>query len=72
LYILEKYGGMQTEQLHFYIKQIHPDLCDDSIDRVIDGKHYGKRWKHYVRNSQQHLKSKGLIELTNGIWKLTN
>jgi phosphatidylserine/phosphatidylglycerophosphate/cardiolipin synthase-like enzyme len=72
LYILKKYGGMATEQLHLYVQQIHPDLCDDSIDRVIDGKHYGKKWKHYVRNSQQHLKSKGLIELANGTWNLTS
>ena len=63
---------MSTEQLHLYVQQIHPDLCDDSIDRVIDGKHYGKKWKHYVRNSQQHLKAKGLIELTNGNWHLTS
>lgn len=72
LYILQKYGAMSTEHLHVYVQQIHPDLCDDSIDRVIDGKHYGKKWKHYVRNSQQHLKSKGLIELTNGTWHLTS
>lgn len=71
-YVLNKYGGMSTEQLHLYVQQIHPDLCDDSIDRVIDGKHYGKKWKHYVRNSQQHLKAKGLIELTNGNWHLTS
>ena len=38
MYILEKYGGMQTEQLHFLYQTNYPDLCDDSIDRVIDGK----------------------------------
>jgi phosphatidylserine/phosphatidylglycerophosphate/cardiolipin synthase-like enzyme len=71
LYVLGKYGALSTEELHIYVKQIHPDLCDDSIDRVIDGRHFGKKWKHYVRNSQQHLKRNGLIKLENGIWKLT-
>lgn len=70
LYILTKYGAMSTEQLHLHVQQIHPDLCDDTIDRVIDGKHFGKKWKHYVRNSQQHLKGRGLIVLEKGVWKL--
>jgi phosphatidylserine/phosphatidylglycerophosphate/cardiolipin synthase-like enzyme len=71
LYILGKNGDLSTEQLHGFVKQIHPDLCDDTIDRVIDGKHFGKKWKHYVRNSQQHLKRNGLVKLENGIWKLS-
>lgn len=71
LYILGKYGEMSTEELHHHVQQIHPDLCDDSVDRVIDGKHFGKKWKHYVRNSQQHLKRNDLIKLENGIWKLS-
>jgi phosphatidylserine/phosphatidylglycerophosphate/cardiolipin synthase-like enzyme len=71
LYILNKNGALNTEQIHNYVKQIHPDLCDDSIDRVIDGKHFGMKWKHFVRNSQQHLKRNGFIELNNGLWKLT-
>ena len=71
LYILGKNGALNTEQIHHYVKQIHPDLCDDSVDRVIDGKHFGMKWKHYVRNAQQHLKRNNLIELINGLWKLT-
>ena len=70
-YILSKYGALETQQLHNHIKEIHPDLCDDNIDRVIDGVRFGKKWKHAVRSSQQHLKKKGLIELIDAKWKLT-
>ena len=61
---------MPTETIHAAIQQIHPDLCDD-VDRVIDGKHFGKKWKHAVRTAQQHLKKKGRIELRDGVWQLT-
>jgi len=50
------------------VQQIHPDLCDDTIDRVIDAVHFGKKWKHYVRNAQQALKRKGLIDFDGQRW----
>ncbi|MCA0335208.1 MAG: phospholipase D-like domain-containing protein [Bacteroidetes bacterium] len=71
LYVLEKNPqGLKTEDIHQEIKEIHPDLCDDLIDRIIDGKSFGKKWKHAVRTSQQHLKKSGLIILENDKWKL--
>jgi HKD family nuclease len=69
-YLLGKYGALETQRLHSHIKEIHPDLCDDNIDRVIDGVRFGKKWKHAVRSTQQHLKKKGLIELIDKKWKL--
>lgn len=42
LYLLAR-RSMTTDELNSHIQQIHPDLCDDDIDRVIDGKHYGKK-----------------------------
>jgi ABC-type amino acid transport substrate-binding protein len=69
LYLL-KMGPATTEELHRKIQAIHPDLCDDSIDRVIDGKHFGKRWKHAVRTAQQHLKKEGRIELIDQRWRI--
>lgn len=60
LYLLSR-KPMETEELHFQIKNIHPDLCDDEIDRVIDGRHFGKLWKHQVRNAQAYLKRAGLV-----------
>jgi HKD family nuclease len=71
LYVLEKQPqGLKTEEIHQEIKEIHPDLCDDMIDRIIDGKSYGKKWKHAVRTSQQHLKKSGSIIIENEKWRL--
>jgi hypothetical protein len=71
LYLLAR-KPMSTAELHPLIQAIHPDLCDNSIDRVIDGKHFGKKWKHAVRTAQQHLKKTGYIELKEGVWYLKN
>ena len=68
LYLLEQKGPLRTVELHPLVQQIHPDLCDDMIDRVIDGVHFGKKWKHYVRNAQQALKRKGLIDFDGQHW----
>jgi hypothetical protein len=72
LYLIGKFGQMTTEQIEDGIKQIRPDLCDDSVDRVISGKPFGKKWKHSVRSSQQHLKRKRLITLSDGKWLLSS
>ena len=70
LYLLQRHGALRTEQIHGMIESIHPDLCDNAVDRVIDGKSFGKKWKHAVRTAQQNLKHKGLIELRNDRWTL--
>ena len=70
LYILRR-GPMATREIHLIVQSIHPDLCDDSVDRVIGGVHFGKRWKHHVRNAQVFLRRAGLIALQNGRWALT-
>ena len=70
VYLLRKKGPMATEDLHPHIQRIHPDLCDDSVDRVIEGQNYGKRWKHRVRAAQSSLKQRGDIELNEGKWRL--
>lgn len=69
LYLLRR-GPMATRELHARIQAIHPDLCDDSVDRVIDGAHFGKKWKHAVRTAQQHLKRRGDVVLQDGLWRL--
>jgi hypothetical protein len=71
LYLLSKYGPLSTDQLHPRIQSIHPDLCDDRVDRIIDGKHFGKKWKHAVRSAQQQLKRRGLVILRHGRWCLS-
>ena len=70
LFVLRR-GPMRTPDIHPLIQSIHPDLCDDTVDRVIDGVHFGKRWKHYVRNAQQHLKRTGLVVFDGICWSLT-
>jgi len=70
LYLLKKKGPLSTKQIHPLIQAIHPDICDDNIDRVINGQHFGKKWKHLVRSAQQSLKKKGLIFLKNNKWHL--
>lgn len=61
LYLLAR-SHMPTIELNQHIQHIHPDLCDDTTDRVIDGKHFGKLWKHQVRSAQVFLKRKGDIQ----------
>lgn len=70
LYVLRTQGPLSTRELHPLVQAIHPDICDDTIDRVINGQHFGKKWKHMVRNAQQHLKAQGKIALIDGKWQL--
>jgi len=72
VYLLRKHGPLTTAQMHPLIQRIHPDLCDDTIDRVIKGVHFGKLWKHYVRNAQQTLKRQGMISYDGHYWRLTS
>jgi hypothetical protein len=69
-YVLRR-GSLATKDLHARVQAIHPDMCDDSIDRVIAGVRFGKKWKHMVRNSQQSLKRRGEIEWVDGKWQLS-
>lgn len=71
LYLLHKHGPLATSDLHVLVQQLHSDLCDDAVDRIIDGRHFGKRWKHTVRSAQQTLKQAGEIEITeDGFWRI--
>lgn len=72
LYVISKNGALTTPELHLFIQNLQPDLCDDSTDRVINGVHFGKKWKHQVRTAQSGLQRRGLIKLDKGFWKLTS
>jgi hypothetical protein len=69
MFLLAK-GPLTTTELHPLVQQLQPDLCDDSIDRVIDGVHFGKRWKHHVRSAQQYLKRTGRVWYDGNCWHL--
>ena len=70
LYLL-KNGPLTTAEMHPLVRNIHPDLCDDELDRVIGDVRFGKEWKHRVRGAQVDLRRKGMIELVEGRWRLT-
>jgi hypothetical protein len=69
-YLLRTHGSMRTVELHPKVAEIHPDLCDDTIDRVINGVHHGKKWKHAVRTAQSHLKANGIVTFDGRLWSL--
>ena len=63
-------GPLRTRDIQSMVSDIHPDLCDDNVERVINGVRFGKRWKHDVRNAQQFLKRRGQVVLVDGAWRL--
>lgn len=71
LFLLRR-GPASTKQLHSAVQAIHPDLCNDAVDRVIDGKNFGKKWKHAVRTAQQHLKKSGMVRYDGRMWSLSS
>ena len=70
LMLLRRFGPLATETIHHHVKQLHPDLCDDSVDRVIDGKRFGKKWKHAVRTAQQQLKKRTEVAYDGRLWRI--
>jgi len=68
--LLEQHGSLTTAELHGLIQPLHPDICDDAIDLVIDGERFGRKWKHQVRNAQQSLKRAGRVAYHDSRWHL--
>ncbi|HLG95596.1 MAG TPA: phospholipase D family protein [Bryobacteraceae bacterium] len=62
---------LSTTELHPRIQRLLPDLCDDSVELVINGEQFGKRWKHAVRNAQQYLKRTGRIVFDGERWSIS-
>jgi len=71
-YVLARHGPLPTSEINALVRDLKPELCDDEVDRVIHGQSFGKRWKHDIRNAQQHLKRQGLIVLENRRWRLAS
>lgn len=67
---LLKNGPLSTAEMQPLVQLIHPDLCDDSIERVIDGVYFGKKWKHHVRGAQVSLRRHGEIQFDGKRWRL--
>ncbi len=54
-------GPQTTKAIEEEVKQLLPDLCDDSEYFFIKGVRYGKTWKRRLRHAQQHLKRRGSV-----------
>lgn len=72
LYILKLHGPLPTTAIHQLVQQLQPDVCDDTLDRVINGERFGKKWKHQVRSAQAALQRNGLIKRREDLWYLTD
>lgn len=70
VYLLQREGPLSTAEMHPLVQALHPDICDDEVERVINGERFGKKWKHWVRTAQAMLKRQALIELRDGRWHL--
>ncbi len=71
LAVLRWHGPSSTQSIHGWMMQLQPDLCDESLNRVINGVSFGRKWKHQVRSAQAGLKRAGLVSYSNGLWQLT-
>jgi len=72
LYFLNKYGDLSQDTINNLIQETHPDLCDNDVDRVINGVAFGKKWKHAARTAMQRLKRLDKVYIINGKWTLKN
>lgn len=60
-YVLRQNGPMSTRDMNPLIHNLLPELCDDEVDRIINGVTFGRKWKHQVRNAQVQLRRDGTI-----------
>lgn len=74
-YVLRQNGPMSTRDMNPLIQNLLPELCDDEVDRIINGVTFGRKWKHQVRNAQVQLRRDGSIVQEgsrNSPWRLTD
>ena len=69
-YILSRNGSLPTREINLLVQELMPEWCDDSVDRVINGVSFGRKWKHQVRNAQVHLRRTGVIAREGNRWRL--
>ena len=60
-YVLRQNGPMNTRDMNPLVQNLLPELCDDEVDRIINGVTFGRKWKHQVRNAQVQLRRDGAI-----------
>ena len=68
--VLRRHGSLSTPSVHALVRELQPDLCDETTNRVINGVSFGKKWKHQIRSAQVALKRAGLVVYDKGLWRL--
>ncbi|GMU41005.1 MAG: hypothetical protein AMXMBFR23_18710 [Chloroflexota bacterium] len=65
-------GPKTTAELAPIVQSLIPDFCDDTEELVINGQHFGKAWKHRLRNAQQAMKRAGEVtyDAKSRTWRL--
>ncbi len=65
-------GPAKTTEIQNTIQKMYPQLCEDRRKRIINGRKFGKLWKHHLRNAQQWMKRQGEIKYDrkSGLWFL--
>jgi HKD family nuclease len=56
MFLLQKYKQLTTHELYDFVKEIHPEMCDDEIEY-----HNEKRWKIEVRQALFFWRRKGMV-----------
>ena len=71
-YILRRHGAMTTRQINAIVQTLMPEWCDDDARLVINGRSYGRNWKHTLRNAQVVLRKQGTIayDRRSRLWQL--
>ena len=59
-FVLER-GPQTTKIIQKEVKELMPDLCDDSEYFIVKGERYGRTWKRRMRHAQLNLKRKGVV-----------
>ena len=65
-------GPLPTKAIQPIVREWLPNLCDDTLDYMVNGVGYGKKWKHRVRNAQRHLRGNSVItyDAASAMWRL--
>lgn len=65
-------GPAKTVEIQTAIRKIYPQLCGNKGNRIINGRTFGKLWKHHLRNAQQGMKRRDEIKYNrkSGLWSL--
>jgi HKD family nuclease len=56
MFLLQKHKQLTTHELYEFVREIHPEMCDDAIEY-----HNEKRWKIEIRQALFFWRRKGMV-----------